>query len=295
MLLRVPAVDVSLRDTLECGQAFRWRRRERDYTGYLGRSAVQVAQDGEALLITTGDASLTPERVRHYFALDLSLSDILSSIDVDAQIHQAIERHRGLRVLRQDPWECLASFICSSFNNIKRIQGLIERLSESFGEPVEFDTFRGWTFPSPEAIAASSERQLRTLGLGFRAPYLQATARLIARGGLPLETLKRTDYDTTLAALLACDGVGQKVADCVALFGCEKYEAFPVDVWMERAMRYYFGARRRSAPAIRAFAHRHFGRWAGYAQQYLYHDIRTTRAIPRRHPAPARRPILAYG
>ena len=295
MQLRVPAADLALRDTLECGQAFRWRVVDGRYAGYIGRAAVHVAQDGAELLVKTSDASLTPERIRHYFALDLPLSAILSSIDVDAQIHRAIERHRGLRVLRQDPWECLASFICSSFNNIVRIQGMIERLCEAFGEPVEFDGFRGWTFPAPRAIAAVSERRLRALGLGFRAPYLHATARLVADGGLPLETLQRADYRTTMSALLACDGVGEKVADCVALFGCEKYEAFPVDVWVERAMRYYFGARRLSLPKTRAFAHRHFGRYAGYAQQYLYHDIRTTRAAPVRPPAPRRRPILAYG
>jgi N-glycosylase/DNA lyase len=127
---------------------------------------------------------------------------------------------------------------------------------------------------------------LRELGLGFRAPYLRATARLIASGRLPLETLRRTDYRVAKSSLLHCEGVGDKVADCVALFGLEKYEAFPIDVWIERAMRYYFRRERMTTARIHDFAWRHFGRYAGYAQQYLYHSVRTAR---RRTPDARRR------
>ena len=137
--------------------------------------------------------------------------------------------------------------------------------------------FRGFAFPRPEAVAAASERALRSLGLGYRAPYLRATARLVAEGKLPLAQLQRLDYDTTKATLLRCEGVGDKVADCVALFGFEKYEAFPIDVWMERAMRYYFRHRRTTRKLLHDYARRHFGLYAGYAQQYLYHYIRTLR------------------
>jgi N-glycosylase/DNA lyase len=276
-MLTVPAKDFSLKDTLECGQAFRWRASNGAYYGFLSACAVRVRQEDSRLTVETVDSRLTAEHVIRYFALDADLARILASIDVDAQIHDAIARFRGLRILRQDPWECLASFILSSFNNIKRIQGMIERLSQTYGVPVSFNGFRGCSFPTPIAIANAQERRLRELGLGFRAPYLKATARLIADGGLPLETLKRTDYWVTKSALLRCEGVGDKVADCVALFGLEKYEAFPIDLWIERAMRYYFRREKMTPRRVHDFVHRHFGRYAGYAQQYLYHYVRNLR------------------
>ena len=297
-MFSVPAPDFSLQATLECGQAFRWHPKvyplsSTDPTpttwyygflpaprapGVLGAScAVKVKQDASTLTVETIDPRVSPELIRDYFALDLDLEHVLCSIDVDAQIHDAIIRHRGLRIVRQDPWECLLSFILSAFNNIKRIDGMIERLSQAYGAPVAFNGFRGCTFPTPERLAAAPERRLRELGLGFRAPYVRATARLVADGKLSFESLRRSEYDVCKAALCRCEGVGDKVADCVALFSLEKYEAFPIDVWMQRAMRYYFRKRKMTTGTMHAFARRHFGRYAGYAQQYLYHYVRNIR------------------
>ena len=288
LMVELPAADFSLATTLASGQTFRWTLRNDWYYGLIparpehhgvggGTSVLKVRQDDGHLSYESSDPSLTPDRVRHYFALDLDLPDILRQIDVDMQVHHAIVRHRGLRVLRQDGWETLASFICASFNNIKRIEGMIERLCQAFGEPVALNGFRSFSFPTPEVIAGATERRLRSLGLGYRAPYLKATARLVADGGLPIDHLRRVDYGAAKTALLGCEGVGDKVADCVALFGFEKYEAFPIDVWMERAMRYYFRHRTMTRGRLHAYAQRHFGPYAGYAQQYLYHYVRHAR------------------
>ncbi len=272
------APDFSLQASLSSGQTFRWANHHGWFYGFIGGSVVKVQQDGSRLLFESSDPAVTLNRIRHYFALDVDYPSIISSIDVDMQVHHAIVRHRGLRVLRQDGWETLASFICASFNNIKRIEGMIERLCQTYGEPVALNGFRGFSFPRPETIAETTERRLRSLGLGYRAPYLKATARLVVDGKLPVDQLRRVDYSATKRALLACDGVGDKVADCVALFGFEKYEAFPIDIWMERAMRYYFRHRKMTRARLHDYAQRHFGPYAGYAQQYLYHDIRTFRA-----------------
>ena len=269
--------DFSLRTTLVSGQSFRWAEHQDWFYGFIGPTVLKIRQDGDRLFYQSSDTTLTPDRVRHYFALDLDLKNILSSIDVDMQIHQAIVQYRGLRVLRQDGWETLASFICASFNNIKRIEGMIERLCQAYGQPVALNGFRGFSFPRADVIAGVSERRLRSLGLGYRAPYLKATARLVANRELPLEHLQQVEYEATKRALLACDGVGDKVADCVALFGFEKYQAFPIDVWMERAMRYYFRHRRVTRSGLHAYARQHFGPYAGYAQQYLYHYMRNAR------------------
>ena len=275
----IASPEFSLQASLSSGQTFRWTEHDGWHYGFIGPSVLKVRQDGAQLFFESSDPSLTPDRVRRYFALDLNLPEILSSINVDMQVHQAIQRFRGLRVLRQDGWETLASFICASFNNIKRIEGMIERLCQAYGAPVALNGFRGFSFPRPEALAGASERKLRALGLGYRAPYLRSTARLVAERTLPLEQLSRVDYDATKAALLACDGVGDKVADCVALFGFEKYEAFPIDVWMERALRYYFRHRKLTRAVAHDYARRHFGPYAGYAQQYLYHYMRNVRPV----------------
>ena len=290
MRFQLSAPDFSLRESLESGQAFRWRPSHGGYHGFIQGSTVKVRQDETVLTVETIDPHLQPEHLIRYFGLDLDLTAILSSIDVDAQIHDAIARHRGLRILRQEPWECLASFICSSFNNIKRIQLMIERLCQAYGVPVGFNGFSGCAFPTPGAIAAAPERHLRALGLGFRASYLKATAKMVANGQLAVESLRRCDYRATKTALLHCDGVGDKVADCVALFGFEKYEAFPVDVWMARAMRYYFRRQKMTPKRIEEFAHRHFGRYAGFAQQYLYQYVRLARTAHRVAPAAGRSP-----
>lgn len=276
----VPAPEFSLQASLSSGQTFRWTPHGEWHYGFIDGRPVKVRQENGRLLYDSADPALTPERVGRYFALDLNLPEILSSINVDMQIHHAILRHRGLRVLRQDPWETLASFICAAFNNIKRIEGMIERLCQMLGGPVALNGFRSFNFPAPEAVAAASERRLRSLGLGYRAPYLRQTARLIADGRLSLAQLRRVEYDAVKRALLGCDGVGDKVADCVALFGFEKYEAFPIDVWMERVMRYYFRHRKTTRALLHDYARRHFGPYAGYAQQYLYHDVRTSRGQP---------------
>ena len=277
-MFEVPARDFCLEATLASGQAFRWHAHEGWLYGFIGPTALKIRQEGDRLFCESSDPRLTESAIRRYFALDVNLPDVLSSIDTDMQIHHAILRHRGLRVLRQDGWETLASFICASFNNIKRIEGMIERLCQAYGEPVSLNGFRGFGFPRPEAIAGTSERRLRSVGLGYRAPYLKATARLVADGKLPLDQLRRVGYDAAKRALLGCEGVGDKVADCVALFGCEQYEAFPIDVWMERAMRYYFRHRRMTRKVVHDYARRHFGPYAGYAQQYLYHYVRNLRS-----------------
>jgi len=277
-MFSIPACDFSLSATLASGQVFRWHAHDGWFYGYVDSRAVRLRQEGDQVVVHTAECHLEPDVIRTYFALEANLPEILRSIDVDAQIHQAILAFRGLRVLRQDPWECLASFICSSYNNVRRITGMIERLCQAFGTPVALNGFRGCRFPPPEAIARTSEARLRQLGLGYRAAYLRATARLVADGKLRLDRLRDVDYQTAKAALLRCDGVGDKVADCVALFALQHEEAFPIDLWIRRAMRYYFGSRRMTPGRLHAFAAQHFGRYAGYAQQYLYHYVRTSRA-----------------
>ncbi len=278
-MITLHAPDFRLDACLTSGQTFRWMAHGDWWHGLIGRHVVRVRQEGEMLSYEASEA-LSAEQVRAYFALDVDLPGLLRQIDVDMQVHAAIQRFRGLRVLRQDAWETLASFICASFNNITRIEGMIERLCQACGDPAALAGFRTFIFPDAETLAGVPERRLRALGLGYRAPYLRAAARRVADGRLPLAHLREVDYPTAKRALLACEGVGDKVADCVALFGCAQDAAFPIDVWMERVLRYYFRHRKITRAVAHDYAQRHFGPYAGWAQQYLYHDVRHQRATP---------------
>jgi N-glycosylase/DNA lyase len=183
-----------------------------------------------------------------------------------------LRRTSGLALLHQDPWECLISFIVSAFNNIPKVELSLDRLAQQFGEQIGERT---WTFPTAEPLAEAGLRDLRRCALGYRAPYVRDVARLVAAGDLDLPALGRVEYLSARRMLLALPGVGEKVADCVLLFAYGKGEAFPVDVWVKRAVeRWYFSGRRKTEREIREFAHQRFGSLAGYAQQHLFHYMR---------------------
>ena len=191
---------------------------------------------------------------------------------MDPQIHQALDAHWGLRLIRQDPWECMVSFILSAYNNIPRLTGMLARLAESFGEPLADRQYR---FPKPEVIARVSQRDLRKLGLGFRAPYIEEAARRVAEGRPDLNRLQALEEDRLREELLKIPGVGEKVVECILLFAYGRTGAFPVDVWIGRTMRaWYFRRRKVTDRKIREFARNYFGPHCGWAQQYLYCQIR---------------------
>lgn len=267
--------------TLASGQVFRWREHDPGaFLGWIGSDIVSISQQDSQLIFQ----GTSKERVRTFFSLDVDLSAIAREMDVDEVIHQALNRHWGLRVIQQDPWECLASFILSSFNNIPRLTGMIERLATRFGEPMGEESkatlgvaFLPHRFPKPEALARVSERVLRNCGLGFRAPYVRAAAQAVADGRADLERWRGLDDEALRRALMTIPGVGEKVVECVTLFGYNRTASFPVDVWIGRAMRgWYFPRRKVTDRQIRAFARRRFGPHCGWAQQFLYCRARAT-------------------
>ena len=271
-----PRSDFDLALTLRSGQVFRWRQGLSPqgtvpvFTGWINSSWTRVSQREDRLLVQgTSESS-----VLNFFSLDVDLPALTQAIDVDPVIHEALQRYPGLRVIRQDPWECAASFMLSAYNNIPRLTGMIETLSKRFGEPCGGLTPRGQTpvrFPRPEALENVSERILRNCGLGYRAPYLKAMSQAVASGRMDLERLRALEDEELRQALLALPGIGEKVVECVMLFAYGRGAAFPVDVWIGRAMRgWYFRRRKVSDKKIREFARKHFGPYCGWAQQSLY-------------------------
>lgn len=277
MKLVLPVSDFNLEHTLECGQAFRWKRNGKFYYGVIGEALVKVSYDGSHLIVES-NSSLNKKAIAEYFGLNEDLPKILKEIDVDKNIHKAIMKFKGLRILNQEHWECLASYILSSYNNIPRIKKMIERLSEAFGKKLTLDSVGRYSFPDAEKIANTDLRALKRLKLGFRAEYLKDTARKIISGKFKLKDLQSLSYEEAKKRLIALKGVGEKVADCVLLFSFKKYEAFPVDVWIKRGIeKLYFKGRRLTPKKAAEFAREYFGPYAGYAQEYLYHYLRCTK------------------
>ena len=271
MTKRISAPDFDLAKTLESGQVFHWEKLDAGFTGAIGDRPVYVEQR-EQLLLASGDEEL----VRNYFALDHPLSKICASFPDDAAMNAARSFCRGLRIIRQPKWECLATFICSSMKQIAHIRQISRKLRERFGERRQIDGHAVFTFPSAERIAAASEKELRECALGYRAKNLLATARQVASGNVDLEKLSILSDADLRARLCQLPGVGAKVANCVMLFAYERLRAFPIDVWIERVLRerYFPRARKLNAGRLRAFTEKYFGDHGGYAQQYLFHHAR---------------------
>jgi N-glycosylase/DNA lyase len=225
-----------------------------------------------------------------YLQIQVDLRGIVAGFPDDPALQEAVRKHLGLRLLRQDPWECLASFLLSSNKRITQIQAVHRAVRERFGSvvptPAGHPAVHG--FPTPEALAGQTEARLRSCGMGFRARYLLEAAVRVAQGKLDLGALRQLPLDEARRQLEESPGVGPKIADCVLLFSGDQARAFPVDVWVTRTLRrHYFGNRPVSLPRLRAFAAEHFGRFAGYAQQYLFHAARFTSQPSSEKPARA--------
>ncbi len=270
--------------TLSSGQAFRWRQEGGAWEGVIGSRWVRLRQDNDRISAETIGAS-DWHWLRHYLQLDVQLEEILATFPEDEPMRAAVAHCHGLRLLRQDPWESLASFICSSTKRITQIQEIVALLSHRFGQPVPVPEGVApvFSFPTAARLAEATEAELRACKLGFRAPYLAATARALASGKIDLSRLSDLPMDEARAVLLDLHGVGVKIADCVLLSAYGFPQAFPVDVWIDRALRQlYFPKRRPKPPRLRHFSQTYFGPHSGYAQQYLFHYMRTSGSRPAR-------------
>ncbi len=274
------ARDYDLAATLSSGQAFRWRQLNGAWEGVIDGRWVRLRESPGAIHAETFAEPGDWNWLRAYLQLDIDLPRVLAAFPADAPMAAAVEACRGLRLLRQDVWECLASFICSSNKQIVQIQQIIDLVCRRFGAPltVPAGSAPAWSFPSAGRLAEAAESELRACKMGFRAPYLLKTAQIVARGEIDLARLPSLALSEAREELLKLPGVGRKIADCVLLFGCGFPTAFPVDVWVMKALReLYFPKRRVQLKRLHYFSESHFGPFAGYAQQYLFHYARTKR------------------
>ena len=269
-LKKVPAPDFDLRGTLASGQVFHWLQEGPGYTGVIGQEAIYVEQRGDSLF-TNAD----PAPVARYFSLDHPLAEIYSTFPDDPAMAAALDYCRGMRIIRQPPWECLATFITSSMKQVAHIAQISRTLRSRYGRQI--GSPGAFAYPPPGRLALLAESDLRACALGYRAGNLLKTARTIAAGEVDLDSIRALPDDEARETLCRLAGVGEKVANCVLLFAYERVRAFPIDVWIERVLRehYFKGKRKITAAKMRAFTQSYFGQYGGYAQQYLFHHARS--------------------
>jgi N-glycosylase/DNA lyase len=275
--LSIPVAGYDLDATLTSGQAFRWETLQGGWEGVIGSRWVRLTSGSGCILAETASPCGDADWLTGYLQSDANLEAIIASFPDDPAMRAAVRACRGLRLLRQDPWECLASFILSSSKQIAQIRQMVVALCQRYGDPVAVPAGHatGHRFPAPERLARVSEADLRACKMGFRAPYLQKTAEAVAGGAVDLGRIGTLTVDAAREQLLRLPGVGSKIANCVLLFAYGFQDAFPIDVWVMKALqRLYFRKRRVSLRRLREFAAGYFGTHSGYAQQYLFHYIR---------------------
>jgi N-glycosylase/DNA lyase len=278
-----PVVRYDLESTLNSGQAFRWERNGKGCEGVIGNRWVRLSATPAGLVAEVLEPVTDWSWLSRYLQLDLDYDEILRSFPDDEPMREAVRQVHGLRLLRQDPWECLASFLLSSTKQIVQIRQIVARLCQCHGNPVPAPpgSKPAFSFPDAEQLARVSEAELRDCRMGFRAGYLRTAALRVAGGNLDLAALFRVSEDEARALLMELPGVGRKIADCVLLFAYGFPRAFPIDVWVLKALRaLYFDGRVIPQRELQTFATAHFGPQAGYAQQYLFHYMRTRGVQP---------------
>lgn len=267
--------------TLDCGQVFRWEKSGDWWTGVVGEHVIRLSQEEDSgdLLV---DSRLPPEFFSYYFRLDDELPSIYESINKDLLINRAINKYSGLRLIRQDPWECLISYMLATASSIPTIQKRIYLLSKFFGQELEDGYF---SFPDPETLAEADLSLLDKCKLGFRTERIKEAAREVASCELNLNVLYRLEYRYARERLMRLRGIGEKVADCILLFAFEKMEAFPIDTHIRQIIQHYhiddnFFESCTNMSRMGDWGREYFGYYCGYAQQYLFYQKRLEGFVP---------------
>ena len=274
-----------MEDIFECGQCFRWNKQEDgSYIGVIKDAVVRVEQNNNTIIFSGESLSDFKDLIDNYFDLKTNYMDYKNELaQIDNYLAESIKFGEGIRILKQDLWECIISFIISANNNIPRIKKIIEKLSINYGEKIKFDGRDYYTFPSVESLSSASIEDLRSLGLGFRDKRIYNTTKMILNKEIDLEKIK-SFKDTNLMRdeLLKLDGVGPKVADCILLFSLKRLDVFPIDVWVRRVMNDLYihneNEEKVNKRELQKLAEEKFKDLSGLAQQYLFYWKRETSA-----------------
>jgi len=267
-----------LKDIFECGQCFRWNKETKDtYIGVVKNNVIKVQKRENRIYFKSIGEEELQSLVTEYFDLERDYEKIKQTLsNIDIHMKQSIQHGKGIRILNQDLWETIISFIISANNNIPRIKGIIERIAKAYGKEIVWEGKHYYTFPTVEELAKAKVEDLKQLGLGFRDKRVYETTNIIKEKKIDLEILKKQEYLEVRESLLTLPGVGPKVADCILLFSSlKRWEAFPIDVWVRRVMNELYihnpDESKVKKEQIEAIANEKFGPLAGIAQQYLFY------------------------
>lgn len=277
-MIKIPSADFDPKQIFECGQCFRWNSAgENTYIGVAKGHVLKVSQTDGQIVFENTDQKEFDGIWNSYFDLEKDYNVAKKELSDGGVMDAAISYGGGIRILKQDPWETLLSFIISSNNNIPRIKKIIETFCKLFGTPVKAFSDTYYTFPEPGKLYGIEKGDLAPLCAGYRDEYLVDAISKINSGEINLDEILSMDYVTAKSELMKIKGVGPKVADCIALFGLAKEEAFPVDVWVRRVLHTLYH-KEYTANQAAEFAKECFGKHAGIAQQYLFYYMRENAA-----------------
>ncbi|WAM33170.1 DNA-3-methyladenine glycosylase family protein [Caldicellulosiruptor morganii] len=271
--IRISGAQIDFDATFFSGQCFRWRKMDDFYIGIVDEKIIFIKPQDE---YTFDIYNCSPDEFKKslywYFDLDKDYDQILDRLSKhDIILREAVEKYRGMRLLNQEPFECMISFIISQNNNIKRIQLLIERLCQTFGKKITYKGYVAWSFPAEDSLFNASIDDFKQLGLGYRAEYIKDAVEKIKNGTVNLNELVDLDVQEARQVLKSIKGIGDKVADCILLYSLQKYNIFPIDRWVRRVLKEFY--RLETKEQIKNFIES-FGDLAGYAQLFLFHYIR---------------------
>lgn len=269
--------DFNLKHIFECGQCFRWILNEdKSYTGVIADRVINVSQKDDLVLFKNCSEKDYEEFIEDYFDMKRDYSLVKEKLrSMDKDLEAAVEFGNGIRILNQDPFEMIITFILSANNRIPMIMRAVDGLSEKYGDYIgEFSGKNYYKFPSADKLAKADVSELRLSGVGFRDKYISKTANMINDNPIYIEKLIDLDYKNAFKELQKLSGVGPKVADCIALFSLRKAEAFPVDTWVKKVMEHFYLHEDSSFNVIKEYANSNYGDIAGFAQQYLFYYAR---------------------
>lgn len=268
----------------ECGQCFRWNKEEdNSYTGIVKNNVINVKKIREEIIVKSIGEDNIEKLCIQYFDLDTNYEKIKDKLsNVDKYLEESVKFGSGIRILNQDTWETLISFIISANNNIPRIKGIIERISEKYGNEISYKDKKYYTFPTPEQLGKASVKELRNMGLGFRDERVFETTQMVLKNEIDLEKIKNEkNINSAKEQLLKFPGVGPKVADCIMLFSMQKKQVFPIDVWIRRVINNLYinknDENKVKNEEILKIVNEKYKEFAGIAQQYLFYWIRETK------------------
>lgn len=265
--------EINIDDTINSGQVFLWKKIDSKWYGV----------DGKKILILEDKLDVKSKNIHNFFRFDDDFQRIKKQLSKDKVMKKAINNFPGMRILRQDPFQCYISFIVSSNSNIPNIQTRLQKLSQKFGEKKIVDKNEFFLFPEPEKLANASINEIAKCGLGYRTKYVKKAAIAVNKGTIDFPSLKKQDYQEARDSLCQVFGIGKKVADCILLFSLDKLEAVPLDRWVLRILQKYYSKEfqistktitEKTYDELHNKIVDHFGEYAGYGQQFLFKNER---------------------